>query len=54
MAVRVDDPTGHPGMIGPPGVPAVLIDGMPAARQKDMSACGAPIVMGYPTAMIGG
>ena len=30
-AARVGDPTGHPGVIGPPGVPTVLIAGMPAA-----------------------
>ena len=91
MAARVGDPTGHPGVIGPPGVPTVLIVGMPAAtvgtphicsfpppavhpptvivppgcrhtsdkdgraaRLGDMAACGAPIVMGAPTVMIGG
>lgn len=90
-AARVSDPTGHPGLIGPPGVPTVLIGGLPAAtvstahicsfpgvpphppsvilppgcptvligglpaaRMGDMSACGAPIVMGCPTVLIGG
>jgi uncharacterized Zn-binding protein involved in type VI secretion len=53
-AARVGDPTGHPGVIGPPGVPNVLIGGMPAARMGDMSACGAPIVLGAPTVLIGG
>ena len=90
-AARVGDPTGHPGVIGPPGVPTVLIAGMPAATvgtphicsfpppaaasadrhhpagldhgahrraargaDGDMSACGAPIVMGAPTVLIGG
>ena len=90
-AARVGDPTGHPGVIGPPGVPAgrrarsaaaaggpppvcsfpppavhppsaivppgcptVLIGGMPAARVGDMAACGAPIVVGAPTVLIGG
>ena len=85
------DPTGHPGVIGPPGVPTVLIAGMPAAtvgtphicsfpppavhpptaivppgcptvligglpaaRMGDMAACGAPIVIGAPTVLIGG
>jgi uncharacterized Zn-binding protein involved in type VI secretion len=91
-AARVGDPTGHPGVIGPPGVPTVLIagqpaatvgtthicsfpppggphpptpivppgsltvliGGMPAARMGDMSGCGAPIIAGAPTVMIGG
>ena len=90
-AARVGDPTGHPGVIGPPGVPTVLIAGQPAAtagtphlcsfpgmtphpptaivppcsttvliggspaaRMGDLAGCGAPIVMGAPTVMIGG
>ena len=90
-AARVGDMTGHPGVIGPPGIPTVLIGGMPAAvastphicsfpppavhpptviippcsttvligcmpaaRMGDMSACGAPIVLGCMTVMIGG
>jgi uncharacterized Zn-binding protein involved in type VI secretion len=90
-AARVGDPTAHPGVIGPPGVPtvliagmpaatvgtlhicsfpppavhpptpivppcstSVLIGGMPAARMGDMAGCGAPIVMGAPTVIIGG
>ncbi|MGW5151723.1 PAAR domain-containing protein [Rhodococcus koreensis] len=90
-AARVGDITGHPGVIGPPGVltvliagqpaatvgtphicsfppPAVhpptviagpgsatvLIGGMPAARVGDLSACGAPIVSGAATVLIGG
>jgi uncharacterized Zn-binding protein involved in type VI secretion len=32
----------------------VLIGGQPAARLGDMSGCGAPIVMGFPTVLIGG
>jgi len=90
-AARVGDPTAHPGAIGPPGVPTVLIagmpaatvgtphicsfpgvvphppstilppgcptvliGGMPAARMGDLTGCGAPIVMGAMTVMIGG
>lgn len=90
-AARVGDPTGHPGVIGPPGVPTVLIAGqpaatvgtphicsfppppphpptaimppgstsvlignMPAARMGDVSGCGAPIIAGAPTVLIGG
>ena len=90
-AARILDPIGHPGMITGPGVPNVLIGGLPAAvmgdmvactmpplagphppspivlgsvtvliggrpaaRMGDMSGCGAPIVMGMPTVLIGG
>ena len=90
-AARITDPTGHPGMIAGPGVPTVLIGGlpaatvgtlhtcafpppagphppspismgsatvfiggMPAARMGDVAGCGAPIIMGLPTVMIGG
>ena len=89
-AARVGDTTPHPGVVGPPGVPTVLIGGMPAAnigtlhmcsfpgtpphppspfapgsatvligglpavRMGDVSGCGAPIMMGAPTVMIGG
>lgn len=89
-AARVGDPTGHPGVLGPPGVPTVLIEarpaatvgtphlcsfppptvhppnaiagpgsptvligGRPAARVGDMCGCGAPIVAGAPTVIIG-
>ena len=90
-AARVTDASAHPGMITGPGVPNVLIGGLPAAvlgdlhtcampplagphpptplvmgsvtvliggrpavRLGDMSGCGAPIVMGHPTVLIGG
>lgn len=90
-AARVKDPTSHPGTIGGPGVPSVLIAGRPAAvagdthicalqpdagphppnpfvggsqtvyisgrpamRVKDKAACGASIVAGAPTVIIGG
>jgi uncharacterized Zn-binding protein involved in type VI secretion len=90
-AARVGDPTGHPGVVGPPGVPTVLvgglpaatlgtphvcsmpppggphppstivggsttvlIGGLPAARMGDLAGCGAPIVFGAPTVIIGG
>jgi len=90
-AARITDPTGHPGLITGPGVPNVLIGGLPAAvvgdihtctmpplagphppspiakgsatvliggrpaaRLGDLSGCGAPIVMGFPTVLIGG
>jgi len=48
-------PTGHPPTpILPPGCPTVLIGGMPAARLGDLAGCGAVIVMGAPTVLIGG
>lgn len=90
-AARITDPTGHPGMIAGPGVPTVLIGGLPAAvlgdthtcamptpagphpptpivkgsatvliggrpaaRMGDLSGCGAPIIMGMLTVLIGG
>lgn len=90
-AARITDPTGHPGMIAGPGVPTVLIGGLPAAvlgdshtcamptpagphpptpivkgsatvliggrpaaRVGDLSGCGAPIIMGMLTVLIGG
>jgi uncharacterized Zn-binding protein involved in type VI secretion len=43
-----------PSTIIPPGSLTVLIGGVPAARTGDMAGCGAPIVMGCPTVMIGG
>ena len=42
MAARVGDPTGHPGVIGPPGVPTVLIGGMPAATVGTPHICSFP------------
>jgi uncharacterized Zn-binding protein involved in type VI secretion len=91
FAARLTDVTGHPGVVGGPGVPTVLIGGLPAAvvvsthicafpppagphpaapfakgsatvfiggqpalRQGDVSSCGAPILSGAPTVLIGG
>jgi uncharacterized Zn-binding protein involved in type VI secretion len=90
-AARILDPTGHPGAVTGPGVPTVLIGGLPAAvvgdthtcafpppagphpptpivagsftvliggrpaaRLGDLAGCGAPIVFGLPTVLIGG
>jgi uncharacterized Zn-binding protein involved in type VI secretion len=36
------------------GSATVMIGGLPAARMGDMAGCGAPIVSGLPTVMIGG
>ena len=41
-AARVGDPTGHPGTIGPPGVPTVLIGGKPAATVGTPHQCASP------------
>ncbi|HLV32716.1 MAG TPA: PAAR domain-containing protein, partial [Chitinispirillaceae bacterium] len=38
-AARVGDMTAHGGMITGPGVPNVLIGGMPAATMGDMHVC---------------
>ncbi|MCL4853990.1 MAG: PAAR domain-containing protein [Bryobacteraceae bacterium] len=63
-AARVTDPTGHPGMISGPGVPNVLIGGLPAAVLGDLHACAMPptagphppnpIAAGSATVLIGG
>jgi len=64
IAARVGDATGHPGMIAGPGIPTVLIGGMPAARVGDMHVCSmppvagphppSPIALGSFTVLIGG
>lgn len=61
---RVGDPTGHPGVITGPGVPTVLIAGMPAAVTGDLHTCSwpnpsephppTPIVGSAATVLIGG
>ncbi|MGW0809101.1 PAAR domain-containing protein [Nonomuraea sp. NPDC002799] len=63
-AARVLDPTGHPGSIIGPGVPTVLIGGLPAAVFGDNHACAmpppagphppSPLVLGSLTVLIGG
>ena len=64
FAARVGDPTGHPGVIAGPGVPTVLIGGMPAAVVGDNHICSmppvagphppSPIAKGSATVLIGG
>jgi uncharacterized Zn-binding protein involved in type VI secretion len=46
FAARVGDLTGHPGMIAGPGVPTVLIGGMPAAVLGDNHICAMPPLAG--------
>jgi uncharacterized Zn-binding protein involved in type VI secretion len=41
-AARVGDLTAHPGAVTPPGVPTVLIGGLPAAVAGDLHACAMP------------
>ena len=63
-AARVSDQTSHGGQIIGPGVPTVLIAGLPAAVVNDQTVCplvdgtvphvGGPIVTGSATVMIGG
>jgi uncharacterized Zn-binding protein involved in type VI secretion len=62
-AARVGDPTGHPGVVAGPGVPTVLIGGMPAAVLGDVHVCAfpsitvhppTPLVKGSATVLIGG
>lgn len=62
-AARLGDPTGHPGVITGPGVPTVLIGGLPAAVMGDIHTCAfpppaahppTPIAKGSVTVLIGG
>ena len=64
QAARVADQSGHPGAISGPGVPNVLIGGMPAAVFGDTHVCAmptpagphppTPILKGSMTVFIGG
>jgi uncharacterized Zn-binding protein involved in type VI secretion len=47
-------PSPHPPSVIVRGSATVLIGNKPAARMGDMSGCGAPIVKGALTVMIGG
>jgi uncharacterized Zn-binding protein involved in type VI secretion len=62
-AARVGDLTPHPGVVTGPGVPTVLLCGMPAAVVGDLHTCSfpppavhppTPFPMGFPTVLIGG
>lgn len=64
-SARVGDSTTHGGSVAGPGVPTVLIGGMPAAVMSDMIVCpmmypgpaphvGGPVVAGSATVLIGG
>lgn len=49
-AARVTDVSTHGGTIVGPGVPTVLIAGMPAAVVTDMHVCAIPPIVHQPTA----
>lgn len=54
-AARVTDLTGHPGIITGPGIPNVLIGGLPAAVLGDLHTCAFPAPVPHPpTALIKG
>lgn len=62
-AVRTTDVTNHGGLVTGPGVPTVLIGGMPATVVGDMHTCtipppghipASPFVAGSATVTIGG
>lgn len=62
-AARVGDPTNHGGVVIGPGVPTVLIGGMPAAVMGDNQSCPmvtaghpptSPFILGSTTVLIGG
>lgn len=56
-AARVGDMTATGDAITGPGVPNVLIEGMPASVMGDLvngAACIGSIVMGSPTVLVGG
>jgi uncharacterized Zn-binding protein involved in type VI secretion len=55
-AARIGDLTAHPGVIGGPGVPTVLVAGLPAAVLGDAHICSFPPPGGPhpPTTLIGG
>ena len=44
----------HPPAPFPKGSTTVLIGGRPALRMGDMSGCGAVIITGAPTVIVGG
>lgn len=51
-AARIADSTNHGGVIVGPGVPTVLIGGMPAAVATDNHICALPPISHQPTASI--
>jgi uncharacterized Zn-binding protein involved in type VI secretion len=63
FAARVTDMTAHPGVVTGPGVPTVLVGGLPAAVAGDLHTCSfpppavhppTPFPMGCPTVLVSG
>jgi uncharacterized Zn-binding protein involved in type VI secretion len=60
FAARVGDVSGHLGLVTGPGVPSVLIGGLPAAVAGDLHTCAValhattPFAKGSATVFIGG
>lgn len=48
-AVKTGDLTNHGGTVTGPGIPTVLMEGMPAAVATDMHTCALPPVAHQPT-----
>ena len=48
-AARIGDSTSHGGAVAPPGVPTVLIGGVPAAVVGGMHICAIPPPPPHPT-----
>lgn len=48
-AARIGDLTTHGGVVLGPGVPTVLIAGLPAAVAGDLHVCALPPAPGHPT-----
>ena len=47
-AARITDPTDHGGVVVPPGVPTVLVGGLPAAVLGENTTCPAQWSPGVP------
>jgi uncharacterized Zn-binding protein involved in type VI secretion len=56
IAARVTDQNGHPGAVTGPGMPTVLIGGLPAVMVGDTHVCAMPPLAGPhpPTPMVKG
>jgi len=58
---RVSDQTDHPGLVAGPGIPTVLVAGLPAAVVSDNHVCAfpsgnppSPVALGSTVVLIGG
>lgn len=48
LAARTGDPTSHGGLLVPPGIPTVIIGGMPAVAVGEDTTCPAQWAPGVP------